>query len=279
MTLAKNGFPTLAEVCATPDEFLGNLDIAVLNLICATGLPGAEGLDITKCLDWLDIAASQVDFQVRGHLKGFQDSPRTYRNSPGVFCCEYLLRTLQELFGVRYNPARVNDPSFQDPKCFNPDFSDSRDLFIHGIIDGQGGTCASMPVLYIAVGRRLGYPLKLVQSRGHLFFRWDAEERFNVEGTGHGISFNADEFYETWPEPWPEFDHLGGWYLKSLSPAGELADFLATRGACLAHIGRIDDAIEAYRSACGVTPHDARYWCQLENLRIRVARFGVRNET
>jgi hypothetical protein len=245
--------------------------------MCAGGLPGAEDLDIAKQNDWLDQAAAQVDLQARNHLREFKDSPNTYSNSLGYFCCNFLLRTLQELFGVKYNQARISDPSFQDSKCINPDFSDSRDLFIHGIIDGPGGTCASMPVLYVAVGRRLGYPLKLVQSRGHLFFRWDnpmgepfgVPERFNIEATAQGLAFQPDEFYETWPEPWPEFDHLGGWYLRSLSPAGELSDFLARRGDCLVDNGRLDDAIVAYRWACGVSPHDARYWCQLETIRQR----------
>ena len=29
------------------------------------------------------------------------------------------------------------------------------------------GTCSSLPVLQVAVGRRLGYPLKLVTTKGH----------------------------------------------------------------------------------------------------------------
>ncbi len=48
--LAINGFPTLPEVCDSPDEFIEKLDTAALNLRCAGGLPGAEGLDIVKQL-------------------------------------------------------------------------------------------------------------------------------------------------------------------------------------------------------------------------------------
>ena len=90
---------------------------------------------------------------------------------------------------------------FQDPNCFDPDFSDSRDLFIHGLVYGPGGTCIRCPSLYAAVGRRLGYPLKLVESKGHLFVRWDDPngERLNIEATGQGLSCPADEHYRTWP--------------------------------------------------------------------------------
>ncbi len=128
-----------------------------------------------------------------------------------------------------------------------------------------------MPVIYVAVGRRLGYPLKLVEARGHLFFRWDdpqgeqrgVPERFNIEGTGLGISTYPDAFYENWPEPWSDAERTGDWYLKSLSPVAELAAFLATRGECLADNGRTVEAIQAYQWACGLVPDDIRYRGQL----------------
>ena len=42
-----------------------------------------------------------------------------------------------------YNKQRVRDV----------DFKNSRDLFLHGMVGGaSGGTCVSMPVLYVAVG-------------------------------------------------------------------------------------------------------------------------------
>ena len=209
----------------------------------------------------------RVDIETRRHWYRFVALPEKFKNSPGFFCCSFLLQVLQEDFGVEYNPLRVRDASFQNPRCLEPDFRDSRDLFIHGIIDGAGGTCASMPVLYVAVGRRLGYPLKLVESRGHLFFRWDdpsgerfgVPERFNVEGTGYGISSFDDDYYRNWPEPWSSADHDGGWYLKSLSPFEELAAFLCTRGECLMDNGRLDEAIQAYQWVCRLMPQDKRY--------------------
>ena len=46
-----------------------------------------------------------------------------------------------------------------------------------------------MPILYIAIGRRLGYPLKLVHAHGHDFVRWDEPggERFNIDATSPGF--------------------------------------------------------------------------------------------
>ena len=245
--------PALAELFTAVNDYLQTLDVGALNLICARGLPGAEKLDPERYFDWLDDAAHRADFETRRHWYRFLESPATYNNSPGYFCCYFLLQVLQEDFGVRYNPARVRDPTFQDPKCVEPDFKDSRDLFIHGIIDGPGGTCASMPVIYVAVGRRLGYPLKLVETKSHLFVRWDdpkgerlgVPEVFNVEGTGQGIGSFEDDHYRRWPERWTEAEHAGDFYLKSMSPVQELAAFLSTRAECLVDNRRVAEAIQS----------------------------------
>jgi len=114
-------------------------------------------------------------------------------------------------------------------------FGNSRDLFIHGMTSGeQQGTCASMPVLYVAIGRRLGYPLKLVECKDHLFVRWeDAKERFNIEGTGSGLNCYPDQEYMEWPRPISKEELAAGMYMKSLSPKRELAVFLELRSLCL----------------------------------------------
>jgi hypothetical protein len=269
-----SGLPSLVQIVDLPDLYLGQLDIGILNFLCASGLPGAETLDIDRLDEWLDNAARRVDLDTRRHWYRFIDSPAAYHDSPGYFCCYFLLQVLQEEFGVKYNPKRVTDTKFQDPKCFDPDFSDSRDLFIHGIIDGDGGTCCSMPVLYVAVARRLGYPVKLVETRGHLFFRWDDHdgkmfgvwERFNIEGSGSGIAMHPDEHYRTWPEPWTKADEAGGYYLTCLTPREELASFLSARAECLLDNNRIGEAADAYRLALKLVPSDPRYKHQLHKI-------------
>jgi regulator of sirC expression with transglutaminase-like and TPR domain len=287
--LVVNGIPTLAEICESPDDFLGKRDVGELNAICALGLPGAENLDVAATVAWLDEAARQVDWQIRARYDKFAQNPMVYNNSFGAFYCNYLLRTLQELYGVQYNPKRITDSDFQDPLCINPDFSDSRDLFIHGILNGPGGTCASMPVMYVAVGRRMGCPFKLVEAPGHLFFRWEdsdgqrfnVPETFNVEGTGPGMGFYPDDFYRTWPREWKPYEKTGGWYLRSMSPIEEFASFLATRGACLESNGRIEEAVQAFKWASKLLPDDLRYeskYVKLLKLSYEEARKALDSE-
>jgi len=149
----------------SPTE-LGHVDIALMNLLCAQGLPGAENLDIAAVQAKLDEWAKKVRFETDRHLYRLND-PRFadhYKHSEARLRAEFIVQCLQEDCGVRYNPERI----------YSPDTSDSRDTFIHGMLPGaNGGTCASMPVMYVAIGRRLGYPMKLVSAKAHLFCRWD----------------------------------------------------------------------------------------------------------
>jgi len=112
-----------------------------------------------------------------------------------------------------------------------------------------------MPVLYVAVGRRLGYPLKLVLAKAHVFCRWDdGAERFNIEGAGSGFSSHPDTHYHKWPKPLSPAEIKQGYYLKSLSSAQELAVFLEARGHCLLDNGRAVDAQVAYAHAHRLAP-------------------------
>ena len=45
---------TYEELLAWPIDRLDQLDIARMNLLCATGLPGAEDLDVEEALETID---------------------------------------------------------------------------------------------------------------------------------------------------------------------------------------------------------------------------------
>ena len=240
------------ELMAMTPEQLREVDIAEVNLLCAVGLPGAEKIDIDRCLARLDEWAAKVKSETDRHLYRVTD-PRYadhYRRSESYFLAEMLLQVLQEDCGVKYNPERLYDV----------DFTNSKDLFIHGMIDDpNGGTCASMPVLYVAVGRRLGYPLFLSHTKGHLFARWeDAKDRFNIEGS-NGFTSYPDEYYMTWPFPITETEKESGYFLTNKTPAQELATFFATRGHCLHDIGREDEAEQIYSAANKLDPKNPFY--------------------
>lgn len=114
-------------------------------------------------------------------------------------------------------------------------------------------------MLYAAVGRSLGYPIYLVGAKGHFFCRWHSMktgERFNIEGSGHGLNVFPDDYYKRWPRPITEQEVYHGIYLRNLEPVEEFAFFMATRGHCLRDKGHVLDAIVAYSHAHRLAPTD-----------------------
>lgn len=256
-TRKRDTMRTLSELCQRSDAEWAQSDIAITNLKCAIGLPHRESLDIGRCLDKLGRMARQVRRETERNLYRFHRVPSEWDDSEAYWTACMMITVLQQDFGVRYNPQRIHDP----------DFRDSRDLFIHGMLFGSGGTCASMPVLYVAVGRRLGYPLKLVHAKGHVFARWDDPDgmhwhhpaRFNMEASNQGLKVYADEYYHTWPLRMEEWEMAEGGYLRSLSPREEFASFLAMRGHCLQDTKRFSEAAQVYAWAAELAPRNPLY--------------------
>lgn len=275
---------SLEQLAEMKSPQLAALDIVALNYYAAHGLAGTSGSDLDHWNDKLDDFAQRVKFEIRRHLyrmdvqSSREPTPFSYGNSLARFFCWMMLQVLQEDCGVRYHPERK----------FKPDFCQPRDVFVHGILDddGQGGTCASMPVVYVSVGRRLGLPVYLVETRGHAFFRWDSPngvtihwekpdlalwippDRFNVEGAGEGIAYYSDSHYVQWPEVWQEVDIRHGRYLRSMSATESLAGFLIERGECFWDIGKPIEALRSYHCARQLVPDDERY-NQLHAVRSR----------
>jgi hypothetical protein len=147
--------------CLTDDE-LGLHDVAAVNLACAEGLPGTEHVDAAKCLATLDSWAEKVRQWTAGaYREFFLPNPGEFNNSKTSFRIIALLTVLSRHCGVRYEPSKVG-LTLCDGKF------DVHEPFVFGVTDGPGGTCASLPVVYAAVGRRLGYPIRLVTTKCHL---------------------------------------------------------------------------------------------------------------
>ena len=245
---------SLRELLDLNDHALGQCDLFRMNLLCAQGLPGTDNLDIDRCEFVVEKWARSINQVTKRHLYRATDPryAKHYHSSEGYYRMEMMTQVLQEDFGVRYNPARINEPDFKNPS----------DLFVHGMIENDnGGTCASIPVLLVAVGRKLGYPLKLVSTKGHVFCRWDGNrERFNFEGTPNGgCAMHDDEYYTRGLFELTQKELSWGIYLQSKTPRQELASFMGLRGHCLQDHGRLSDAMEAYRLAHTLHPENPEY--------------------
>ncbi len=246
-------------------------EIARLNLSCAV-LSGAEQVDVGQCLALLDQITTKVRSETERHIYRFRRAPAEFENSEGFFRMLMLTVVLAEDFKIQYDPERKN--SSQTATESDGFFSDASSVFLPGLLGPKRqGTCSSIPVLYVAVGRRLGYPLKLVTTKGHLFVRWEGTgERFNVEATSHGLNRFDDDYYRHWPFEISPSEEVAEGYLKSLTPAEELAVFLSIRGMCERQAGRWLDAAESFAMAAKLAPGCASYHDMASRSRAMVSK-------
>lgn len=246
---------SLAELLALSPDELEHCDIARMNLLCAEGLHGAENVNVDECLATLDQWAVDLQWQIDRNFHHYQENQDYYYNSTNFYKMLMMASILYSHFSIRYDPKWI-----APPEAARPDdhfFAVAQDVFLHGLIGPMRvGTCSSMPVLDVALGRRLGYPLKLVSAKGHFFLRWDSlMERFNMDATGKGMNKYDDERYKHWPYPISDEDIKADGFLQSMTPAQELSSFLSIRAACLHEAGRIRDEIAAHAAALRLEPN------------------------
>jgi hypothetical protein len=253
------------------DAELARFDVAAVNLACAAGLPGVERFDPAQILRRLDEWAWHAGRYTERVLPQFRRRPEEYGGSEAYFRVLVLVTALQRDLGLRYNPDKMSPDTPLGPA----------DSFIHEAVLGSGGTCASIPVVVAAVGRRLGYPIKLVACLGkewaHVFARWDgpAGERFNIEATNRGLNCDPDDYYRSGLFERTRGQEEAGGFLKSQSPREELAGFLAERAAHWRESGRLRPAAESYAHASALAPGNRFY---LNTLKTTLNAWGAEQE-
>ena len=210
------------------------LDPAELSFAAAVGLPGFVEADVVssrETLDhWTNLVAANTD-----HWRP-RFTPADDCRTESQFNMMAMATVLQRDLGVHYDASSRTGPS---------DARDSRTQLLHGPLSGHGGTCASLPLLYLTIGRRLGYPLFLVAAKEHLFVRWDDgnAQPFNVECACVGFGSNPDEHYHRWPLALSAKELSSGFYLTNFTSEQEIAHTIASRAE------RID---QRYRAAYAV---------------------------
>lgn len=245
---------SIAELLTLPPEKLARLDIAQMNLLCAEGLPGTESMKIQECLERLDYWASLARANEAKYKPAYYRNPAKYESSLAKFKAIYLGLMIKEDLKVGYNMDLVNSGSVTDLRSTRF-FANPDDLFLQGFTKNGKGSCASLPVLMVALGRKCGYPLYLVSAKAHLFCRWDdGKERFNIEITCPGVDIKPDSYYRTWPYPFSKEEERQEKYLRNFTPLEELGSFLGLRAMCLKEHGRLKEAADVFSSVLPVFP-------------------------
>jgi Transglutaminase-like superfamily len=211
----------LHKLLAMDDSSLDRLDPLEVDLAVARTIPGCEWLDVARYKRVVDEWAEHVREETDRHHYRFKGNRAEFKNSLAYFKALTLATVVGQDFKVGYD---VQSIAFDDPK----------DLFIHGVIDTRRGTCVSLPVLYMALGHRLGYPIRAVTTSQHMFCRWEdvaAGERLNIEAANAGgLADYSDEHYMSWPTKVDPQDVRTGSALKSLTMREFLGVKVASRG-------------------------------------------------
>jgi hypothetical protein len=248
--------PTVDELLsAHPDQFVANYpDIAVINLACARGLSRADEANFPRYVTILDTMADAVRKHTERSWRLFKIKPAQFDNSENVYRMLMMEHVLRVSFGVKYDP-KVSDETNNGKNYGGWRATDSTEIFIHGVLsEKRTGTCSSLPTFSISVGRRLGYPLKLIRVPNHTLFRWDdGTEVFNVQHTFAGSEIMTDEYFQKWPEPWnAEMYALNARtkvWLHSMTPKQEVSKFLCNRALLLRDEKRFKEALQALDAA------------------------------
>jgi len=237
---------------------LASVDVARTNLLCAKGLVDAESLDIDKNLAVIDNWAAIVQKQIDRYRPTYYRNPGRYEHSMSKFLAINLVLSIQQDLKCGYNKELIESGAMTDIRSTRF-FADSQDIFLHGFVDNKKGSCSSLPVLVVAIGRRCKMPLFLVTCKGHLFCRWDdGRERFNIEASGIGVDIKTDAHYRKWPHPLTRQEEKTEGYLQSLTPSQELSIFSQLRGTCFLENRQYPKAAEAFAQSLKAFP-DSKY--------------------
>lgn len=267
----------LAQLLALSPEQLDGVDIARMNLLCTEGLPGAEDVNVPQLLKTLDSWALWIGVNTKRHHYRFETDPKYYNNSEGDFRMAILSATLQQQYGVQYSPARAEPQMLGGPYAETDEafFADPRDIFINGLLSGKHyGTCSSMPLLFVAVAQRLGYPVHLAMAKNHFIVRYDEGVRhFNVEATSPGYAVHGDEYYKEGMKgisPTTDAEAQSQHLFQPMNGREVLAACLDSRSACFNAAGQLEKAREAALAAHKLAPYMTVYKAQTDHLTERI---------
>lgn len=161
---------------------------------------------------------------------------------------DYRIRALNthlyKVFGMRYD---LNDPYV----------TKIENRYISGILDNKKGSCVTMPLLYLAVSQRLGYPVYPVAAPQHIFLRYvdPTLKMQNIEATGGGGFSSDDEYIASLQISFLSI--AKGSYLRTLSYREYLGLLIEQNGIYWGQNGNNEKAIEYLELAISLNPRSA----------------------
>lgn len=133
--------------------------------------------------------------------------------------------------------------------------------YLNGILDTKKGNCSTMPMLYLAIAQRLGYPIYPVAAPDHLFLRYveGQNKYFNIEATSAEAGSPDDAVFIKGLDI-SERALSKGSYLRTMTYRQFLGDLLASNAVSFGQRGDSDRAINYLETAIHLNPQFPDYY-------------------
>jgi hypothetical protein len=227
----RSSWPTMDQLFFMSNDDMRKVDPLVMNLIVAKGIPSLADLDIGHYVALADQWAEDSHQIMRQREVFFHQTPEKWKNDVNFFRVGILCWYVDEVLGVHY-PDDLAEMAFEM-------YANPQNVFVHGLMDQRRGSCASMPVLHVAICWRFGWPVYLVCAGHHLFCRYDdGKVQFNIEATTSkmgGFRSHPDEYYRK-QYGVPSIAVTCGSDMRIVAPHEMLALFLSIRAG---HFSRV----------------------------------------
>jgi len=141
----------------------------------------------------------------------------------------------------------------------------SENYYLNHVLDTRQGNCFTMPILYVAVAQRLGWPVYPVSVPDHSFVRYvdPALKEQNIETTSNGGYVPDDRYAKDFLVS--KAGRQSGVYLRTLTYHEMLGDLVATNGIYFGQQGQLAKSVAYLKLATRLNPKLAGAWANLAN--------------
>ena len=202
-------FPQITEAELQLENILhnedGQIDLALANWLIAADVPQFQDMTHDDYFKQLDAMTEQVrrDIEMMGPVvRSRGGDPDTPHAQCSIFC-----------------GAMIRQRENLTPEESSALYRDANNIFLAGLLRTRRGSCVSMPLIYLVIGRRLGYPVHLVAVGKHYFIRWEEPGyRMNIETTIVGeVAMTPDDSVHLKIEGMTR-DQIRGSEMRNLTP-------------------------------------------------------------
>lgn len=119
-----------------------------------------------------------------------------------------------------------------------------KNRYLNGLLDTKSGSCTTLPLLYLVLAQRLGYPIYPVAAPQHLFCRYTGPNcpQPNIDPAAMGSYTSNEEYAFVLQIPVKGIEV--GTYLKTMTYKQYVGDLLGENGTHWARRGKIEGNIK-----------------------------------